>query len=379
MPEADRPLIAGAGPVGLAAAVFLAHRGTGVRIVEKELKRLSQSRALAVNPRTLAILESVGLTERMLAIGRKITAASMWQGKRQAATIDLSRLGGKYPFMLALSQAATERLLEERLGELGGTVERGTQLVDCASEGDGVTASLATPQGDQTHRAAWLLAADGARSTVRGRLDMDFAGSTFKQKWELADAAVDTPLDENRAHAFFLPRGEFQFMLRVVDPLVEPTVPGPLWRLIGNRPGLVDRLAMGRVIGSPVWSSSFAISHRIVGAMSSGRAYFAGDSAHIHSPIGARGMNLGIEDAWVFSQLALGGQLDRYNDLRRPVDHQVVRRVAFVSRIIACNPRPLRFVRRLIPLVLRLGAPSSRLMAIATGTDHSLPDLGMMK
>jgi 2-polyprenyl-6-methoxyphenol hydroxylase-like FAD-dependent oxidoreductase len=128
MHATDRPLIVGAGPVGLAAAVFLSREGIGTRVVEMRDEPSSQSKALAVNPRTLEILEGVGVTDRMLAIGLKVPGACLWRRDRLAATIDFARLKGKYRFMLALAQAATERLFEERLRELGGEVERGWSI-----------------------------------------------------------------------------------------------------------------------------------------------------------------------------------------------------------------------------------------------------------
>ena len=372
MDTTDRPLIVGAGPVGLAAALFLARDGRSARLVEMSAEPSRQSKALAVNPRSLQLLETVGVTERMLAIGRKMTGACLWRGGRLAATIDFARLQGKYPFMLALSQAATERLLEQALVERGGAVERGARLVDCANDAAGVTATLATPDGDTVCRAPWLLAADGAHSTARARLEIEFSGSTFRHKWELADVPLDTSLDENRAHAFLLSGGEFQFMIRVIDPQAESTAAGPLWRVIGNRPHLLERLTVGRIVGPPLWTSTFGISHRINRRLAAGKVYFAGDAAHIHSPVGARGMNLGIEDAWIFAQLARRGELARYEPLRYPIDRGVVRQVSIFSRIVACEPAPLRIVRGLLPLLVRLGLPTPHMMAIVTGSDHPL-------
>ena len=372
METADRPLIVGAGPVGLAAALFLAGEGIGTRLVDMNPQPSRQSKALAVNPRTLEILEAVGLTQRMLAIGTKIAGACLWRGDRLAAKIEFAGLKHKYPFMLALSQAATERLLEESLIAKGGTVERGSRLINCENEGGRVTATLDTPRGQQVYRSGWMLAADGSHSTARERLGIGFPGSTFRDKWYLADVALDAPLAQGRAHAFFLAKGEFQFMIRVIDPQLESTVAGPLWRVIGNRPHLLERLATGQAIGAPIWTSSFGISHRINRTMSSGQVYFGGDAAHIHSPVGARGMNLGIEDAWVFAQLARRGQLFRYHDLRHGVDRRVVRQVALFSRVVACEPAILRVLRRLLPLLLQVGLPTPRMMAIVTGTDHSL-------
>jgi 2-polyprenyl-6-methoxyphenol hydroxylase-like FAD-dependent oxidoreductase len=263
METADRPLIVGAGPVGLAAALFLAEKGIGTRLVDMNHQPSRQSKALAVNPRTLEILEAVGLTQRMLAIGTKIPGACLWHGDRLAAKIEFAGLKHKYPFMLALSQAATERLLEESLIAKGGTVERGSRLIDCKSETGRVTATLDTARGQELCRSGWMLAADGAHSTARERLGIEFPGSTFRDKWYLADVALDVGLAQDRAHAFFLASGEFQFMIRVIDPQLEGTVAGPLWRVIGNRPHMLERLATGRVIGAPIWTSNFGISHRI--------------------------------------------------------------------------------------------------------------------
>ncbi len=378
MHDSQWPLIVGAGPVGLAAAVFLASDGIATRIVEAERQPPVQSRALAVNPRTMEILDAVGVTEQMLAIGRKIAGGSLWQRGKVVTTLDFAKLEAKHPFMLALSQAATQRLLEQALVERGGTIERGTKLVECKNESDGVVATLETPRGRETHRAPWMLATDGAHSTVRQQLNIEFPGSAFRQKWDLADVALDISLDENRAHAFLLTGGEFQFYIRVIDSQLEPTVKGPLWRVIGNRPGLLDRLTTGRLIGDPIWVSQFGISHRINRSMAVGRTYFAGDAAHLHSPIGARGMNLGIEDAWYFSELVRRGQMSRYEKLRYPIDREVVRRVAIVSRLVACEPRIMRIPRRLLIPFVKLRSPSARTMAVLTGTDHPLGDFDPM-
>ncbi|HEV3137148.1 MAG TPA: FAD-dependent monooxygenase [Pirellulales bacterium] len=377
METGDRPLIVGAGPVGLAAALFLAEKGIGTRLVDINQEPSRQSKALAVNPRTLEILDGVGLTERILAMGTKISGACLWRGDRLAAKIEFAGLKHKYPFMLALSQATTERLLQESLVAQGGAVERGSRLIDCKNEAGRVAATLDTPGGQEVYRSPWMLAADGAHSTARERLAIEFPGSTFRDKWYLADMALDVALAQDRAHAFFLPKGEFQFMIRVIDPQVEGTAVGPLWRVIGNRPHVLERLATGRVIGAPIWESDFRISHRINRTMSSGQVYFAGDAAHIHSPVGARGMNLGIEDAWVLAQLARRGQLSRYHDLRHGVDRRVVRQVALFSRVVACEPAALRVVRSLLPVLLQVGLPTPRMMAIVTGTDHPLGEFAV--
>lgn len=135
---------------------------------------------------------------------------------------------------------------------------------------------------------------------------------------------------------------------------------------------MVERLATGRAIAPPVWTSSFGVSHRINRRMSVGRAYFAGDAAHLHSPVGARGMNLGIEDAWIFAQLVARDQRSRYEGLRYPIDRRVVRQVNVFSRIVGSEPRAFALLRRLLAPLLRLGLPTASMLDIITGTDHPL-------
>jgi 2-polyprenyl-6-methoxyphenol hydroxylase-like FAD-dependent oxidoreductase len=99
-----------------------------------------------------------------------------------------------------------------------------------------------------------------------------------------------------------------------------------------------------------------------------------GDAAHIHSPMGARGMNLGLEDAWVFAHLFCEGRLDQYNNLRRPVDRGVVHQVELLSRIVAGDSLAFRLLRRVVfPSALRIPFLRNRMMKTLTGPDHDLP------
>jgi 2-polyprenyl-6-methoxyphenol hydroxylase-like FAD-dependent oxidoreductase len=383
------PLIIGAGPVGLAAALFLVRRGIVPRVVEMREEPSRESRALAVNPRTLELLAPSGVTGRMLEMGLQIGGARFnridGKGRSRLVTVlEFAGLHPEYPFMLALSQAATERLLEQAMVEAGGSVERGRKLVECrlvdeGGESAGVEAVIEHGGSREAVRAPWLLAADGAHSTVRGELDMAFRGSSFPDDWYLADAPLRTELPEDRAHAFFLADGMFVFLIRVIDPGVEPEG-ASLWRVISNRPAPLERLAdidpaaAVRQAGPAVWESSFTVSHRMIESMARRPVYFAGDAAHIHSPIGARGMNLGIEDAWVFAACAAAGRLADYDRLRRGVDRRVVRRVHLLSRVAAAQPRSLRPVRRFgLPAVLAVAPLRRRMIRTATGLDHDLP------
>jgi 2-polyprenyl-6-methoxyphenol hydroxylase-like FAD-dependent oxidoreductase len=107
-----------------------------------------------------------------------------------------------------------------------------------------------------------------------------------------------------------------------------------------------------------------------------GKVYFAGDAAHIHSPVGARGMNLGLEDAWVFARLVNSQRMDRYEALRRPVDQDVVKRVELFSRVVCGESFASRLARAAMARwLVKVPAVVRRVMPIITGTDHPLEPL----
>lgn len=376
MSPVDQPLVVGAGPVGLGAALFLAMQGRAPRLIEKRDAPSQRSKALAVNPRTLELLESSGVTQRILALGKPIRGAHFHQRGRRIATLSFARIHPKYPFLVALSQASMERLLSEALEAAGGVIERGVRMVECRNVRDGVEAVIEPTNGGvrDVVRCPWLLSAEGAHSIARQHLGVDFPGTSFAREWHLADAPLRAAPDDDHAHVYFSGEKEFQFLVRVVDEALTDQAGSPLWRVLSNRPEPLQRLAQGKQAGSAVWESSFRVSHRINATLTDGAIHFAGDAAHIHSPVGARGMNLGLEDAWVFAQLVKTDRLPEYDALRRPVDRQVVRRVAFISRMASGESGFFRFVRTFVlPRAIQLPFVRARMIATLTGLDHELP------
>src|SRR6516165_4735845 len=211
MSHQGQPVIVGAGPVGLGAALYLARQGRIARVVEMRDEPSQQSRALAVNPRTLDILEPTGVTSRMLERGSRIHGVRFYRNERIIAQLSFAGMHPRYPFMLALSQATSERLLAEALQAVGGEVERGLKMVECRTVPDGVEAVLEPTAGGPREivRCPWLLAADGARSTARQQLGVEFVGSSFPREWHLADAPLRTALGADHAHVFFRDGGAF--------------------------------------------------------------------------------------------------------------------------------------------------------------------------
>jgi 2-polyprenyl-6-methoxyphenol hydroxylase-like FAD-dependent oxidoreductase len=377
MSHQDQPVIVGAGPAGLGAALFLARHGRVARVVEMRDEPSQQSRALAVNPRTLDILEPTGVTSRMLERGSPIHGVRFYRHGRIIAGLSFAGMHPRYPFMLALSQATSERLLAEALEAAGGEVERGLRMVECRNVPGGVEAMLEPTAGGprEVARCPWLLAADGARSTARQKVGVEFAGSSFPQEWHLADAPLRTELAADHAHVFFLDGGAFYFMIRVIDETLNDRVGQPVWRVMGNRPEPLSQLIQAEPAGPPVWTSGFHVSHQIGATLAAGNVYLAGDAAHLHSPIGARGMNLGLEDAWVFVELARTDRLRAYDQLRRPVDRRVVRRVDLLSRLVSAESGFTRFMRAFVfPPAVKLPLVRGLMVRTVSGLDHELPD-----
>jgi 2-polyprenyl-6-methoxyphenol hydroxylase-like FAD-dependent oxidoreductase len=342
--------------------------------VEKLDEPVRESKALAVNPRTLEILEGTGLTKRMREIGLPIRAALLHRRGRVVASISFSGIHHRYPFMLALSQATTERLLAQAVKEAGGQIERGVELIDCQALPGRVEATLEWSGHQEIATCPWLFAADGARSAVREKLGNPFLGSSLAEEWHLADAPLRTGLAADQGHIILREKGIFLFLIRVVDETLSDRFSGTLWRVICNRPEPLSQLESAEQTGPPVWTSSFHISHRICSQLAIGNVYFGGDTAHIHSPMGARGMNLGLEDAWVFAELVRMNRLSEYNELRRPVDAQVVRQVDLLTRFITAKSPIIRVMRQYVfPAATKIPAFRRRMIATLAGLDHDLP------
>jgi 2-polyprenyl-6-methoxyphenol hydroxylase-like FAD-dependent oxidoreductase len=372
MKAPDLPLIIGAGPVGLAAALFLERAGTPVRIVDRASFGSRESRALAVNPRTLEILEPTGVTARMLEEGLVIRGVRFATAKRTVAEIRFQNVEHRFPFMLALSQSTTEHLLQSALEACGGRIEREVELIGCEQDHHGVHATLMRHGGIETVRCPWLVAADGAHSTVRDQLDLRFPGTTMERPWHLADMALETKLESDLAHVFLLEGGGFLFLIRVVHGAKGAEGP-PIWRLISNRADPARWLVHAKQAGVPLWTSEFHVAHRICSQFQSGRVYLAGDAAHVHSPVGARGMNLGIEDAYVLSNCLMRPEGCEYENLRRePVEH-VVRRVEMLSHIATGESGAARFMRSMVlGGLVRIPAVRRQMLQTVTGLDHPL-------
>lgn len=397
-------LIAGAGPIGLTAAIELARRGVAVRIVDPLLEPPQYAKAVGVQPRTLEVFERMGILRQILDAAVPFHGQIVYVNGEPAGQADFA-LPEDVPFgFIGLPQYSTERVLREELATRGVPIERGVRLAGFEQDTGGVTATLEGPDGQQTVRAQYLLGADGAHSVVRKTLGLTFEGAAFDEQYMLGDVEVDWSQPPGYAIRAMhqtdgkiddllvcipLPgRGRYR-MSMLVPPDLSTAATGGVQHGFesGNPPELhhiqavLDRLSPEPTTARNMrWSSVFRISHRIVNAYGKDRVFVAGDAAHIHPPTGAQGMNTGIQDAYnlawklalAVTGVAADGLLDSYDAERRPVGEEVVGRTVRSARegIGADSDDPSFVIRREAQLLISYaGSP-----IVADGAGGRAPD-----
>src|SRR6202035_2848640 len=190
-------LIVGAGPTGLALALWLTRLGVKVRIVDRTAEPGTTSRALAVQARTLELYRQLDLTQAVVERGHRVPAVNLWVRGEAAARLSFETVGAgltPYPFLHIFPQDQHEKLLIERLQALGVTVERQTELVGFTDENDRIAARLRGPDGQEVDcAAAYIAGCDGARSIVREIVGSGFPGGTYRQIFYVADVEAGGP------------------------------------------------------------------------------------------------------------------------------------------------------------------------------------------
>ena len=197
-------LVVGAGPTGLVLACELLARGIRARIIDKGDGVLLQTRALGVHARTLEVFDMMGLAERFVEQGQVVRRFHMYTEGKTLVRLDLARNGSAFGFMLDVPQDVTETILRQRVAELGGSVESGTELRSLSQDPCSVTATVIEPGGTmRTITAGYVVGADGAHSRVRSELGLDFDGHPYAQDWLLADVHLGWDRPDDEMHAFF--------------------------------------------------------------------------------------------------------------------------------------------------------------------------------
>ncbi|WP_245700543.1 FAD-dependent monooxygenase [Streptomyces roseifaciens] len=319
-------LIAGAGPTGLVLAIDLTRRGIRHRLVERDGRGFPGSRGTGIQPRSLELMDDLGTVAALLASGGPVPPMQTWEGTERVREWELVEPGDPspgvpYPHVLMCPQWRTVEVLYARLEELGGRVDFNTELAgftqDEGEDGAGVTAELRHADGTvETVRAAYLVAADGGRSTVRKALGVPFEVEAVDARAALiADVRMtgfeQAGIDRDHWHMWPTAPGgliglrpleasedTIQIMAFWADTAYEPAperdaTPEALARLITERTGIT-----GLVPEETVWASSFRPKAGMAERFRTGRVFLAGDAAHIHSPAGGQGLNTSVQDAY---------------------------------------------------------------------------------
>ena len=366
-------LIVGAGPTGLVLALWLAKMGIRARIIDKVGEPGTTSRALAVQARTLELYRQIGLSQAVVDRGHRVAALNLWVRQARAAHVQIEDMGeglSPFSFPMIFPQDEHERLLIERLGEVGVQVERNVELTGFEEHADGIRAALRLASGaEEVVTVAYLAGCDGARSRVREVLQTGFPGGTYDHFFYVADVqATGAPMN-----------GELHVALDTADFLaVFPLKGAGRGRLIGSVKDEAgtdrERLAFNDVSHTAIqnlkvdvqrvnWFSTYHVHHRVANEFRKGRAFLVGDAAHVHSPVGGQGMNTGIGDAinlaWKLAAVLNHAAAEHVLDSYEP------ERIAFARRLVATTDRVFtgvisasalaRFIRtRVVPLLAPL-------------------------
>ena len=331
-------LIIGAGAAGLTLAIDLARRGVSFRVVEKLAAPFHGSRGKGIQPRSQEIFEDLGVLDRLVAVGgeyppQRVYRADGSHEESQVMESVAATPDEPYHLQLMVPQFLTERVLRDRLAELGGSVEFGREMRDFDQDDDGVTARLSTAAGEENVRARFLVGADGGRSIIRTALGIGFPGKTLGVRAVVADVMLEgigrdawhrwNEGDMDRQMSLCPLAGTAMLQVQAPVPFdgeIDTSPPG-LTRMIHERTGRTNI-----VVHSVSWGSAYTMNARLADHYRKGRVFIAGDAAHIHPPTGGQGLNTSVQDAynlgWKLAAVVNGAPetlLDTYEEERRPV------------------------------------------------------------
>ena len=325
-------LIVGAGPAGLTTAVELARRGIVSDIIDQRESESGLSRAVGIMPASLEILRPSGVTGKLLQEGMKYRQVRIYRHSSLALAIPLKGSAADDEFILGLAQDRTETHLRDVLSELGGTVRYATELVDLGQDANKVTIEM---RDGATAEYDYVVGADGARSTTRELLKINFRGHDLSETWSIADVDAEGWPNTNAFTVCLLGGGE----VVVVAPL-EPK----RFRVVSNTEDALAALPLKLNVTNIRRAGEFQISIRQAVQYGDGRVFLVGDAAHCHSPVGGRGMNLGIADGAELARRMVEGGLQGYGEARHKVGKEIIAGSEAVRKAITSRNPLTRFL-----------------------------------
>ncbi|GAA5010756.1 FAD-dependent monooxygenase [Acinetobacter puyangensis] len=364
-------LIVGAGPTGLVLALWLTKQNVAVRIIDKTAEAGTASRALGVQARTLELYRQMNLSDEVVAAGQPNPIMNLWSDGKKRAHVSYSDVGEQvtpYPYILLYPQDQHERLLIQHLEKLGIQVERNVELVSFEDQQEKVVSQLKTAAGMISCESRYVAACDGAKSTVRHILGTDFSGGTYPQIFYVADVDVEGAAVDGQVH-LALDDADIMMMLAYGD-LGQARLIGIVNQdKIHKAPLTFDDVSdkaiksLGLTVNKVNWFSTYRVHHRVAKDYRHGNVFLLGDAAHLHSPIGAQGMNTGIGDAinlaWKLANVIQGhadqSLLNTYQIERHTFAEKLVKTTdQMFSFMVADNPLTQVLRAKVAPIIAPL-------------------------
>lgn len=382
MIDDNRILIVGAGPVGLSLACLLAAARTPFRLIDAKEGIGKESRALGIHARTLEVMQCLGLAEAFVKAGRVTRYMTFHERNRSLFSFDFEVLSDdtRFPFYLIVPQCDTETILYKKLQELGGEVEWRTPLHSIEDGHDGVKVHIE----NESFGYPFVVGCDGAASIVRKALGIAFSGNTYDARFLLSEVWIaDDQLPTDATHVIMardsvlaaipLPNGSYRLVgpdsLAPKNAKSGAAITFDAFTEFLGRNGLFPNAEFH----NPSRVVSYQMQKRVADEFMGKRTFLAGDAAHIHSPAGDQGMNMGIQDAanlaWKLSiafRRPNASLLESYADERRGVAQAVAAGTDKALRMLAAPGFLLRYTLRLVaPMILRLWRPHKLIHAMA--------------
>jgi len=368
-----RVLIIGAGPSGLMMAAQLLRHGVQPLIIDSRQGPTDQSKALAVQARSLEIYRQMGVIDRILANGKKAGGVAFNLNGKLQAELSMANTGEgetKFPFIHLYQQSKNERLLLDYLTVNCCPVYWDTNLVSATQTTGSVAVQLQSGEETVNLSCDWLIGADGAHSAVRKQLQIPFNGDTYAHEFYLIDAELNNKeLSETEVGLYLSKKGFAGFF-----PMPEENC----YRIIGNLPEEIEATEDLQIeavlphlksvtqldtnIVHVKWFTTYRLHHRMADNFKKQRAFLIGDAAHIHSPVGGQGMNTGLQDAYNLAWKLAGvvnGQLketilDTYAAERMPVAKELLNTTDRIFKVVmSTNWLTMLFKKWVLPKLLK--------------------------
>jgi len=384
LPQHSKVLIVGAGPSGLMMAAQLLRYGIQPLIIDIRKGPTNQSKALAVQARSLEIYRQLGVVDKVLSGGKQAGGVGFNQGGKQLASLNWKTIPNAqtlYPFVFLYPQSKNERVLLDYLTQACCPVYWETSLSSLKQIFGGVEVTLITGETTSTLVCDWVVGADGAHSVVRKQAGISFSGDTYQHKFYLADVKLaDEVADWDKVNLFVAQKGFAGFF---------PMPDEHSFRIVGSLPDGLENTEnivledvlhdLRNITGSAMeiekqnWFTTYKLHHRMADKFMEGRCFLIGDAAHIHSPVGGQGMNTGLQDAYNLAWKLAGvvnGQLketvlNSYAAERMPVAKELLNTTDRVFNLITSRSWFSGILKRfVVPKALNLFWNSDKLRAL---------------